>query len=265
MTYPVKTWWGVTGICLVAFVAIAVLSAQIFEHVPHSEDEVAYLFQAKVMARSRLTVPTPPLKDAFWSPFVVDYQGRRFGKYHPGWPLLLSLGVRLNAPWLVNALLGTFTLALIARLGHVYYCPSACYMPILAAGLGLMTPGFLFLSSSLLSHAASLFWVTLALAALYYLTTALKRCRFFAMLLGAGLGAAFITRPFAAIGVGSAIGLFLLLLAIRAELKWTALLWVVAGGLPIAALLPLYWWSITGDPAFNGYVLVWPYDRVGFG
>jgi len=263
--------------------AIAFLSAQIFEHVPHSEDEVAYIFQAKVFAQNRLTVPTPPNSDAFWSPFVVDYQGQRFGKYHPGWPLLLSLGVRLKAPWLINALLGTLTLVLIAWLGHRYYHnddnPTTCYLPLIAAGLGLLTPGFLFLSSSLLSHAASLFWATVTLVALFQLVSgfefrvsgsigtqhAIRRQRLYAGLVGFSLGASFITRPFAALGIGLAMGIFLLILIIRGELKWTVLLWLVLGGLPIAAVLPLYWWAITGDPTFNGYLLVWPYDHIGFG
>jgi hypothetical protein len=267
--------------------AIAIISAQIFEHVPHSEDEVAYIFQAKVFAQNRLTVPTPAFDDVFWSPFVVDYQGQRFGKYHPGWPLLLSLGVRLKASWLVNAVLGPATLALIAWLGHRFYCDdrrdSACYVGVLAAGLGLLTPGFLFLSSSLLSHSASLFWATLALVGTFLLSTnrdawcvvrkekretgsyAHRKRPLYAALIGLALGAAFITRPFAALGIGVPIGIFLLVLIRRHELSWTDLLWLILGGLPVAALLPLYWWAISGDPTFSGYVLVWPYDRIGFG
>lgn len=107
-------------ICLTAFFTIALLSDRIFEHLPHSEDEAAYLFQAKVFAQNHLAAPTPPLRQAFWSPFVVDYQGQRFGKYPPGWPFLLSLGVRLGEPWLVNATLAAITLALIAWLGHCF-------------------------------------------------------------------------------------------------------------------------------------------------
>lgn len=254
-------------ICAIAaFAAIAVISDRVFEHVPHSEDEVAYLFQAKVFAQNRLAVPTPPHKDAFWSPFVLDYRGWRFGKYPPGWPLLLSLGVRLNQPWLVNALLGTLTLALISGLGYLFYGDppekSPCCLPPLAAGLGLLTPGFLLLSSSLLSHAASLFWSTLALLALFKIGNS---SRSYALLTGLCLGAAFVTRPFAGVGIGLALGIFLLTLLLRGQLQWTLLIWVAAGGLAVAALLPLYWWTITGNPAFNAYLLVWPYDRVGFG
>ncbi len=257
-----KIGWGVVAICLAAFITIAVLSDQIFEHVPHSEDEVAYVFQAKVFAQNRLTVPTPPNDYAFWSPFVVDFQGVRFGKYPPGWPLLLNLGVRLGAPWLVNAALAMLTLALVAELGRRFYGPA---VGLWAAGLGLVTPGFLFLSSSLFSHTASLFWVTLALLFLFHLSRATQHQAIYAAGAGAALGTTFITRPFDAIGIGIAVGIFLLILLIRGELNWTILPRFILSGLAIALLLPLYWWAIGGSPTFNPYLLVWPYDRIGFG
>jgi 4-amino-4-deoxy-L-arabinose transferase-like glycosyltransferase len=277
--------FGLITLCLLAFAAIALISAQIFEYVPHSEDEVAYLFQAKVFAENRLAAPTPAYRQAFWTPFVVDYQGQRFGKYSPGWPLLLSLGVRLKAPWLVNALLATFTLALIAWLGERFYSQDSRCQPdtrsltrkspgLWAAGLGLVTPVFLFLSSSLLSHTASLFWSTLALAALYPLTTKsdpnsshlISPTLYLpALRTGLALGAAFITRPFAGVGIGLAVGLFVLVLIWRREIGWPVLLWLALGLLPVAVLLPLYWWAITGSPTFNAYLLVWPYDQIGFG
>ena len=255
-------------ICAIAFGAIALLSAQIFEHVPHSEDEVAYVFQAKVFAQNRLSVPTPPVDDAFWSPFVLDYQGQRFGKYPPGWPALLSLGYRLDAPWVINALLGTLTLALVAWLGTVFYCSDkkVCVTPIVVAGLGLVTPGFLFLAASFLSHSASLFWNTLALLTLFYAVTHKTRIQAGAAILtGVFLGAAFLTRPFAGLSIGLALAVFLVVLIVKKQLKWAIFLWIAAGGLPVAALSPLYWAAITGDPTFNAYLLVWPYDRVGFG
>jgi 4-amino-4-deoxy-L-arabinose transferase-like glycosyltransferase len=256
-------------ICVTAFVAVAILSARVFEHVPHSEDEVAYVFQAKVFAQNLLSAPTPRFEKVFWSPFVVDYRGQRFGKYPPGWPFLLSFGVRLKAAWLINALLATFTLGLIALLGRMYYCRrtdnESCYIPLIAIGLGLVTPGFLFLSSSLLSHSASLFWTTLALIALFYVATTGFHRRFSALALGACLGAAFLTRPFAALGMGLATGIFLLFLILRDEISWTTFLWVILGSLPLGLLLFAYWWALSGDPMFNAYLLVWPYDRIGFG
>jgi len=260
-------FWGWLGlICLAAFLTIALFYSQITQYVPHSEDEVAYLFQARVFALNRLSVPTPKNADAFWTPFVPDYQGQRFGKYAIGWSLLLSVGVRFGAPWLVGTVLAVFTLILIAWLGRCYYKPK---IGLWAAALGLVTPGFLFLSGSFLSHTASLFWSTLALVLVYHLANKTHNPQFatrsFAAAAGLSLGFTFITRPFAALGVGIPMGVFLLILIFRGELLWTMLLWLVIGGLAIAVLNPLYWWAITGDPAFNAYLLVWPYDRVGFG
>ncbi len=286
--FDTRSRWVVIAICLTAFITIAILFDQVSEHVPHSEDEVAYVFQAKVLAQNRLAGATPPNDDAFWTPFVLDYKGQRFGKYPPGWPFLLSLGIRLGAPWLVNAWLGALTLALVAWLGACFYKPST---GLWAAGLGLVTPGFLFLSSSLLSHTASLFWATLTLIALFYLTMGrgargggceVHRTRstaqppsthskhaasrpIYALVTGLALGAVFITRPFAGCGIGLAVGLFVLVHIIRGELRWTTLPWLMLGGGLIGGCLPLYWWAITGEPTFNAYLLVWPYDRIGFG
>ncbi len=298
-----KDYLGFIVVALIAFLAIALISRHIYDYLPKSEDEAAYLFQAQVFAQNRVTVPTPPLADAFWSPFVIDHEGRRFGKYPPGWPLLLSGGVRLGLPWLVNGGLALLTLALLYRLGDDLYRPptpssippgggevsapppsrgrlgggggtvhsekTVTYLPSNLIGLGAMTlavitPGFLFLSSSLLSHAAALFWVTLALLALHRSTTAARPVPY-ALLTGVALGAAFLTRPFATLGIGLVIGLFLIILIGRRELPWSLLVWLILGGLPLAALLPLFWWLTTGDPLLNPYRFVWPYDRLGFG
>jgi 4-amino-4-deoxy-L-arabinose transferase-like glycosyltransferase len=158
---------------------------------------------------------------------------------------------------------------LIAWLGRCFYQPKT---GLWAATLGLVTPGFLFLSGSFLSHPASLFWSTLALVFVYYLVDrGLKSPHanpypyLFAVAAGLSLGFVFITRPFAALGIGLPIGVFLFVLNVRGELRWTVFLWLIAGGLPVVALKPLYWWAATGDPTFNAYLLVWPYDRVGFG
>ena len=86
-----------------------------------------------------------------------------------------------------------------------------------------------------------------------------------ALATGACLGFAFITRPFAGLSVGLAIGLFLLVQVLKRRLTGQVLFWGTLGGGAIAILLPLYYWAIGGSPTFNPYLLVWPYDRIGFG
>ncbi len=248
------------------------VSSHIFEGIPHSEDEVAYIFQAKVFALGRLTVATPPNKKAFWTPFVLDYQGVRFSKYPPGWPLLLSLGYLVNVPGAINALLGAGILLLIAQLGRELYAPD---VGLLAAGLGLMLPIFWVMSGSLLSHNASLFWTTLFLWTYFRLLH--RGGGLYGVAAGGSLGMLFLTRPFAALGVGGPLIGYLGWVWLKQRLAprrqnvaferrfaFALAALLLTAGL-IAALLFLYWRLIFGQWRFNPYTLVWPYDRPGFG
>jgi len=61
-------------------------------------DESAYLFQAKALQGGQLSVEAPSviIANTEWRKALsfdhhIIHQGRWFGKYPPGWPLLLSL------------------------------------------------------------------------------------------------------------------------------------------------------------------------------
>jgi 4-amino-4-deoxy-L-arabinose transferase-like glycosyltransferase len=251
-------------ICASAFFLTGLISRGVFEWVPHVEDEAAYLFQAQVFAEGRLSVATPPYPESYWSPFVLDYQGRRFAKYPPGYPLLLSLGVRAGAPWAINALLGALSLWLIAHLGRDIYSPRT---GLLAAALGLTCPVFLAESSTLLSHPTSLFFSILFVWAYARLLRdpAPTPQRRYALIAGLGLGYVLITRPFDAIGVGLPFAVYSLARVLRGDralLRQGLVTAVVV--LLCAVLLPLYWYRLTGA-LVNPYRLLWPYDRPGFG
>jgi hypothetical protein len=70
---------------LVGFLASAVVTQRVFEAIPPIEDEVAYVWQAKAMIEGHLTIPSPPHSKSYFVPFIVEYNGERFGKYPPGW------------------------------------------------------------------------------------------------------------------------------------------------------------------------------------
>src|SRR5688572_28153218 len=91
-SFPGMYMFGAMLLVFFAFSMSAVLSRTVFERLPHLEDEVAYLYQAKIFARFQAVVPIPEPRRAYWQPFVVDYStsGNRFGKYTPGWSALLS-------------------------------------------------------------------------------------------------------------------------------------------------------------------------------
>jgi 4-amino-4-deoxy-L-arabinose transferase-like glycosyltransferase len=248
-------------ICALAFLATAAVACFAFEGLAHLEDEVAYLFQARTMALGRLTVPSPGQPDAFWTPFVLDHLGQRFGKYPPGWPGILAGGVLAGVPWIVNPLLAAFALYLVYRLGHSLYDDRT---GLLAAALGLLSPLFLVLSGSYLSHLASLVW--LLLFSLWFIWTAQGRSHWFAVGAGLALGMAFLTRSLTAMAYAVPFVIYSLAqLVRRRQAYWPNYLVVALAAGAVALLLPTYQWTVTGDPWLNPYLLWWPYDRLGFG
>ena len=252
------------------FSLLAVLGAflvhdQVFERMAHLEDEMAYVWEAEVIARGHLTLPTPPHPKSFLVPFVVDYQGQRFGKYPLGWPLLLAVGVRFGLRFLVNPLLAGVGVWLTYRLGkHIF----SEVVGLLAAGLTLTSPFFLMNSGSLLSHPLGL-----ALSAGFALSwlnafgnKRASKTWLNASLAGVSLGFLAITRPLTAIGVGLPFAVHGIILLIRGN-KETRLQLFALGGIAITlGSIQLLWQYIaTGDPFYNLYTLWWEYDKVGFG
>ncbi len=97
-------------LCVATFILAAAVAWGALGALPHLEDEQANVFQAKVFASGRVTVDEPPVQPtSFFIPFVIHDNGRAFGKYTPGYPLVLSIGALFNQLWLVNALAAALT------------------------------------------------------------------------------------------------------------------------------------------------------------
>jgi 4-amino-4-deoxy-L-arabinose transferase-like glycosyltransferase len=245
--------------------------------VAHIEDEVAYLFQAQVFAKGEAYVDAPFHTNCFFAPFVLDYEGRRFGKYPPGWPALLSVGIRMGQAWFINASLVALTIALVFRLGRETH---DARVGVLAAGLGSVSPFVLLMSASLMSHPACLLFVTIYLWCFWraHVNSACDSTRadsgdLWSLAAGVALGAAFVIRPFSA----AAIALPGIVWAVwrlvrcwhegwpRREQEWRRLWMMGIGFAPLALLVPAFNAIWTGDPLLSPYVIFWPYDRLGFG
>lgn len=171
------------------FVFCSLFSSLVFERVPHVHDEIAYLFQAKLLQSGRLSAPSPPCREYFDFPHIIN-NGRWYSMYPPGFPLMLTIGLVFRAPWLVNPLLAALSVILIYFLGNEIYGPK---VGRLAAVLSAVSPWFLVMSSTMMSHTASLFFMALFLLFLF------KSIRNPSFLLGlaAGIswGMAFLVRP----------------------------------------------------------------------
>lgn len=253
-----------------SFSMSAIISRTAFERLPHLEDELAYLFQARTYAGGQLTVPTPEPRRAFWQPFIIDHDGARFSKYTPGWPLALMWGVWMGQPWLINALLAALTVTLTYRLGREVFGADA---GLIAAALTAFSPMALLLNASLMGHTAALCAVTLFLYGYWRLERG-RGAFAWGLVAGAGLGFALAARPLTAVAVALPFVVYSLLRLLEPlrgralSVVWhrlKPLLALTAVTLGFGLTVPLYNLAATGDPTANLYTFIWPYDRLGFG
>ncbi len=270
--------WGAKSDYAALMVALAIfgitlwLAVDELKHVPHVQDSITFLFQAQTLAEGSLWAPQPPQPEAFRQEFLTVWDGKWFGQYPPGYPLVLAVGVLTGAPWLVNPLLAVLSSVLLIKLGMLLYRPST---GLLAGGLATLSPFFLFLSGSLMVHAAELFWTLLAI---FCWTMALRvpfRLRW-ALLAGSGLGMLMLTRQITAAAVG--ISYMALLLPAEAYAQrdrahhkafirrmGRQTFMALAAVLPFVMLLLGYQRALTGLPWQDPRLLERPFDHPGFG
>lgn len=262
----------VITLAFASFMLSVLMSRTVFERLPHLEDEMAYLWQARAVAGGNFVIPTTQPSAAFWQPFVVDEDGNRFGKYTPGWPIQLAVGIAMGTPYVMNAFFAALTVALVYRLGREIFDSED--VGVIAAVLVTFSPMALLLNATLMGHSAALFWTSLFLYAYWRLNLPGRAHGLrWGLIAGAALGITLVTRP--ATGVAIAIpcvawsGVRLLRLVVSDRRAFVTLLRPqVALGIVavcIALLVPLYNAMAVGDPRANLYRLVWDYDRIGFG
>jgi hypothetical protein len=262
------------GLMLFAFACSAVMSRTVFERMPHLEDELAYLFQARTLAGGNLVIPSPQPQAAFWQPFVVDYEGTRFGKYTLGWPLHLMPGEWLGGQfWFINAAFSALAVGVTYRVVRQVF--SKQDVAVVSAALVAFSPMALLLNASLMGHTVALFWTGLFISACWSLETGrtARERLLWGVAAGVAMGLLVITRPATALAVAipfaaySAIRLLRLFLRQRRALlpAFTPRAALAGITLAFALLIPLYNHQATGDARQNLYTLVWEYDRIGFG
>ncbi|MBL8152744.1 MAG: glycosyltransferase family 39 protein [Anaerolineae bacterium] len=256
----------VLALCLFAFGMSGLVSRTVFERLPHLEDELAYQFQARVLARGQMVIESPDPARPFWQPFVTDRDGLRFGKYSLGWPGLLALGVVMGQPWVVNAFLSALTVALVYRLGREVFDPDT---GLIAAALTAFSPMALLLNGTLMSHTAALCTATLFLYAFWRLERSPHWLRW-GLLAGIALGLTLLIRPLAAVALAAPFMVWSLIWLLKTVERqrgrlFRGLVMLSMVTLGLGTLIPIYNAAATGNPGQNLYLLTWPYDRVGFG
>jgi hypothetical protein len=191
---------------------IAVLLAWFsFERLPHVEDEVAFLFQARTLAGGALSVPALPEATL---PGLEHYllevrDGRWFATTPPGWPALLAVGILLGVPWLINPIL-TIPSVLLAH--NITKRHSNTNTANIVALLMATSPWFLGTAASMMPHMITLTLTLFAWWALLHSRDKGADALRWALLAGLAMGWIFATRQLEAIILGSLTGLWLLTL-----------------------------------------------------
>ena len=258
---PGADWLWAVGCGTATTLLAAVISTRVFERIPHVEDSIAQLFQARIFASGHLWVPSPSLREFFDYTHVVN-DGHWYAVYPPGHSLLLAVGVWFGHPWLVNPVLGGLAVAAIYFLAlETTDRPTAR----LAALLGTLSPFLVLMASEYMSHVSALLLLTMyLLLQLRTLRTADPRSGFGA---GACLGAAVLVRPYSAIGVALPIVLHSVWrLRREPERLRIALLAGLAGPAAGVALWLGYNSATTGEATTPGYIRLYgPQHGIGFG
>lgn len=243
----------------------ASISSVVFERVPHVSDSVSYLIQAKYFSAGKLYLPAPPDAAAFGYEKLYDDGSKWWAYGFPGWPAVLSLGVLAGAPWLVNPIIGALTILFSYSLIRRLYDQNLAVIVVL---LLAVSPWFLFMSATFMSHPSTLLWTVVALLSIE--KERQRRHGLWGCLGGVSMGALLLTRPFEAVLLGPVILLWCLW-PFPSRLSWRGLMGMGLAGLMVAGLIFPYNHAITGsftEPPHNKYVAKLWYpgaDRLGFG
>lgn len=222
-------------------IVTAFLALFIYERHPHIADEVIYLYHAKYFANGMLSVPAPPVPEAF-SFYMIPHESLRwYSIFPPGWPAVLTLGVLFKVPWLVNPFLAGLNILLIYTLLIEIY-------PRITARIALLllciSPWYIFMGMNFMAHT---FTLTCALVASISVVLARKTGKItWAVIGGVSIGLAFLTRPLDGFILAALLGLWAIGIGGR-RLKYSSLAAFVLGAIIVGAIILPYNKVLTGN------------------
>ena len=233
---------SVFAAALAALVGFVLLCDQVV-----TDDEYVYLFQANLLLDGHASAMPPPLSLFFTNTFIGIQEGRWFGQYPPGHPLVLAPALLLGEPRLMPVLLVGLNVFLTGLLvGRIM----GSGWGIAAALLLVTSPLFLLTGGTLLSHGTAYF--ALVLGTYGALRVAESGRWGWSFVCGLGIGLLVLTRPWTGVTLGIFPG-FWLLRAARARqdnrVLWPAVLALFAS----AVFFLLYNREQTGHPLLTGY------------
>ena len=222
-------------------------------------DESVYLFQARSLLTGHLTAEAPPptvtnspaLAKTFGFDHHILFKDRWFGKYPPGWPAILAIGLALHLEWLVNPLLGLAVLLITQQISRHLFGDSVsrtalCFL--------IASPFFTMNFVGYMSHPACALFLTLA--TLFALRGSRSHSSFELYLMVLCLAASFWVRPFTAVCMGFVLFVYVFW-ALREHTAKLLRLGFVAGmvGVGLFSSLLIYNRALSGSLWITPYAL----------
>jgi Dolichyl-phosphate-mannose-protein mannosyltransferase len=240
----VRLLWALSalGAALAALIGFGLLRNQVV-----TDDEYVYLFQSRLLLMGRGSVPPPPLPLFFTNVFIGIQEGRWFGQYPPGHPLVLTPALLVGVPRLMPVLLVGVNLFLTGLLARRLFGPA---WGTAAALLLVTSPLYLLTGATLLSHVTAYFALVLASYAAFRTTDPAGIG--WSFLAGTGIGLLFLTRPWTGITLGIFPALILLRNA-RKRGRIRLLVPALAALAVCAACFLVYNRDQTGHALLTGY------------
>lgn len=229
-----RSLW-LAGLCCAAFALSGLYVQQYLRGGPRIIDATSYFLEARSLAAGSFSFHAPDPSAAFRGRFLLSSpDGHELGViFPPGYPLVLSLGVRLGVPMLVGPLLGALLVLATYRLARAL--DQAPKVAMLAATLSVVCGALRYHTADTMSHGLA------ALLACGALIGALEpRARWAPLLAGGCLGLLAATRP-----VTAGVSLLLVGYVLRRK-PWRAWLLLALAALPGVALLLLQQRALTG-------------------
>lgn len=244
----VRRSWPVYAAALFVFLFCCLFSTRVLDGIPHINDEIGYLFQAKIFKTARLTAESPCASEFFTFPHIIN-NGRWYSQYPPGQPLLLLIGLLLGAPWIINPLLGAGTIILIFLVGRELFGHRTA---VLASILGASSIWMLLMSSTMMAHTGCMFFLLLFLH--FILQSVKKKGWGNALAAGLAWGMGFLIRPYSAGLVAFPVVLFYIhRLWPRRRETWKFVAALGFAALSMVCVLLAYNLKTNGHPLRMGY------------
>lgn len=230
------------------FAYLSWITLVMLDGIPHVQDSVAYDFQAQTLVRGEFYAPAPPVPQAFQFASLIMRNGKWFGHYPWGHPLLLAVGHLVHRPWIVPPLVGASVLALIYLIARELFSRGVAVMSAL---LALSSPFFQVNAPNFMSHSSASFYLALGI---FFLIKAARGGRgWCGFLSGLALGLLFNTRPLNAVPAIALSFALLLYFACKGKARWGTLAGFCMGGLLMLALCLYANYAIMGDPLKSPY------------